>query len=288
MKILILGGTGMLGFQLLKTSSNYDYQFFTVVRNKLILVEKLPDFPSENIFQIDDILNFPELEKIIFKIKPNFIVNAIGIVKQAVDNGNYVKNIEINSLLPHKLAEFLQLIDGRLIHISTDCVFDGIKGNYSLNDHSNAIDIYGKSKFLGEISYGRNVTLRTSIIGHELSQNKMGLLDWFLTQNESVFGYINAIFSGVTTLELSHIIYGVIINSKIEHNGIFQVATLPINKLELLTKFRKIYNKNIEIISSGDLKINRSLNGNLFNEKFKYNPPNWETMLKELKADWKI
>lgn len=287
MKILVLGGTGMLGFQLLKTSIEYSFDCFTIVRRKSSLIEKFPAFPIEKIFQISDASNFEELEAIITIVKPDFIINAIGIVKKASNKSNYVINIEINSLLPHKLAEICHSLNSRLIHISTDCVFDGLKGNYSLNDQPNAIDLYGNSKFLGEVNYGRNITIRTSIIGHELSENKMGLLDWFLSQKKEVLGFTNAIFSGVTTLELSRIIFGILVNSKIEQSGLFQIATLPINKLELLRLFGKVYNKNIEIIPSGDLKINRSLNGSHFNELFNYRPPSWQKMLNELKLDWK-
>ena len=286
MRVLVLGGTGMLGFQLLKSGLKSDIQFFAVVRNKKLLYEKMSSFPLDNIFEIDDINNFKVLSEILDLINPEFVINAIGIIKQSNFGKNYIANIEINSLLPHKLANLCESRQIRLIHISTDCVFDGLKGSYSLKDKPNAIDLYGQSKYLGEIDYGNHITLRTSIIGHEISGNNYGLLEWFLNSQEKVNGYNKAIFSGVTTLELSKILINVVLK-KNSPSGLFQAASEPINKFKLLVLIKKVYEKDIEILPSDEIIINRSLDGSRFNQIFKYEVSPWDLMIEELKAEWK-
>ena len=286
MRVLVLGGTGMLGFQLLKSGLKSDIEFFAIVRNKNLMCEKMPSFPLDNIFEIDDINNFKVLSEILDLINPEFVINAIGIVKQSNFAKNHTVNIEINSLLPHKLADLCESRQIRLIHISTDCVFDGGKGNYSLSDTSNAKDLYGRSKYLGEIDYGNHITLRTSIIGHEISGNNYGLLDWFLNSKNQVNGYYKAIFSGLTTLELSKILINVVLN-KDSPSGLFQVASEPLDKLHRLELIKKVYKKDIEILPSDEIVIDRSLDGSHFNKIFKYKVSAWGLMIEELKAEWK-
>lgn len=286
MRVLVLGGTGMLGFQLLKSGLKSDIEFFAVVRNKNLMCEKMPSFPLDNIYEIDDINNFKVLSEILDLINPEFVINAIGIVKQSNFGKNYIANIEINSLLPHKLADLCKSRQIRFIHISTDCVFNGEKGNYSLSDTSNAKDLYGRSKYLGEIDYENHITLRTSIIGHEISGNNHGLLDWFLNSKDQVNGYHKAIFSGLTTLELSKILINVVLNRD-SPSGVFQVASEPIDKLHLLELIKKVYKKDIEILPSVEIVINRSLDGSHFNKIFKCEVSNWENMISELNLNWK-
>jgi dTDP-4-dehydrorhamnose reductase len=286
MRVLVLGGTGMLGFQLLKSGLKSDIEFFAVVRNKNLMCEKMPSFPLDNIYEIDDINNFKVLSEILDSINPEFVINAIGIIKQSNFGKNYIANIEINSLLPHKLANLCESRKIRLIHISTDCVFDGAKGSYSLNDKPNAIDLYGQSKYLGEIDYGNHITLRTSIIGHEISGNNYGLLEWFLNSQVKVKGYDKAIFSGVTTLELSKILINVVLK-KNSPSGLFQLSSEPINKFKLLELIKKVYRKDLEILPSDEIVINRSLDGSHFNNIFKYEVSAWGLMIEELKAEWK-
>ncbi len=288
MRVLILGASGMLGFQLLKFGSKLSHiTVFGVVRNKASLVNKYEFINSNNIYEIDDIQNFSGLNEIVNKIRPEVIVNAIGIVKQSNLAKNTIVSLEINSLLPHKLALICQNVKARFIHISTDCVFDGKKGNYKVNDDSNALDLYGKSKFLGEVAYDNSITLRTSIIGHEISGQNQGLLDWFLNAESPVLGYTNAIFSGVTTFELARIIFENVL-PKERVSGIFQVASMPINKYELLKIVRENYHLNIDIIPSGIVQIDRSLDGAEFNQVFNYSPPTWPKMIEDYYNDWHI
>jgi dTDP-4-dehydrorhamnose reductase len=286
MRVLILGASGMLGFQLLKFgSSQSNLSVYGVVRNKATILSNANFINSNNIFELDDIQNFGALNEIIRIVAPDVIINAIGIVKQSDLSHNAIISIEINSLLPHKLAMISQNNGAKFIHISTDCVFDGQKGNYKLTDLSNAIDLYGKTKFLGEVTYANSITLRTSIIGHEISGQNHGLLDWFLHANSTVFGFNKAIFSGFTTLELARLIFeNVLVNESV--TGLFQVASKPINKYDLLKIIREIYHLDTEIIQSDSLRINRSLDGSYFNQVFNYLAPEWPKMIQDLYNDW--
>lgn len=288
MRVLILGASGMLGFQLLKCASKINnVTVFGVVRNKRGLLENREFISANNIFEIDDINNYSCLNDIVRNVSPDVIINAIGIVKQSGISQNSIVSIEINSLLPHKLAQISQNIGAKFVHISTDCVFDGHKGNYKLTDLSNALDLYGRTKFLGEVSYGNAITLRTSIIGHEISGHNQGLLDWFLNAKTSVFGYKSAIFSGFTTLELSRLIFEIILSKK-NISGLFQVASYPISKFDLLEIIKEKYQLDIEIVSSNSMQIDRSLDGTYFNKIFNYSPPKWPKMIEDLYYDWNI
>ncbi|WP_395783308.1 dTDP-4-dehydrorhamnose reductase family protein [Aquirufa sp.] len=286
MRILILGASGMLGFQLLKFASKIStMSVFGTVRNKASLFSNQKYINLNNIFELNDIQNYSGLNEIIRKISPDVIINAIGIVKQSDLAQNSIASIEINSLLPHKLAKICQDNSAKFIHISTDCVFDGLKGNYKLTDVSNANDLYGRSKFLGEVIYGNSITLRTSIIGHEISGHNHGLLDWFLQAKSTVLGYNKAIFSGVTTFELARLIFENIL-PKESVSGLFQVASYPINKFDLLNIIREKYNLDIEIIASDHVQIDRSLDGTYFNQVFNYSPPTWPKMIEDFYTDW--
>ena len=147
--------------------------------------------------------------------------------------------IPINSLLPHRLARLCELSGARLVHISTDCIFAGDKGGYLETDPSDAIDLYGRSKFLGEVSYRNSVTLRTSIIGHEL-QSSHGLINWFLAQDKQCKGFSQAIFSGLPTVVLAGIIRDVVIPNE-DLFGVYHVASQPISKYNLLKLVADVY-----------------------------------------------
>ncbi len=230
MKILILGGTGMLGHQIIKGCISRNYDWMTTVRNKELLINFFGTGIDDRIIEIDDIKNFRQLREICLASNAKFIINCIGIVKQSKYASNYLESITVNSLLPHILNEICEEMNAKLIHISTDCVFDGTKGNYTEDDLSDAYDLYGKSKFLGEVNYGKTMTLRTSIIGNEITNNTHGLIDWFLVQNGVINGYKQAVFSGVTTFELTKIILDIIIPNLFKV-GLFQIASKPISKI---------------------------------------------------------
>ena len=236
---------------------------------------------SRNIFSGIDALNLNTVLALIDKLSPDLVLNCIGIIKQLKESHNALLSIEVNSLFPHKLAAHLEGSKTRLIHISTDCVFSGEKGYYVEADYSDAKDLYGKTKFLGELkSYKNSITLRTSIIGPEL-KGKVSLLEWFIAQKESVNGYTNAIYSGFPTTELINIIENYIIPNP-TFSGLYNVSSIPINKYELLKIVAKVYNIQIIINPFNEFKNDKSLNCNKFISDFKFKQKTWPQMILEM------
>jgi len=279
--ILILGATGMLGNALLKyLSSNKDFKIFGTARDWEKVIT-LPKSLQANIFRISlGIESLAVLEDLLLKIKPDIVINCIGVIKQSPLSEKRKIAVEINALLPHLIAETLTRHHIKLIHISTDCVFSGNKGGYREFDDSDAIDVYGKTKFLGEIGYDNHLTIRTSIIGHEIDSS-ISLLDWFLVQKDQVNGYLRAIYSGVTTLELAKIIekYFITINN---FQGLFHVSSEPISKFDLLSIVNNVYKKNIKIIPQNQFVIDRSLDSKFFQKMTGHRPKSWDEQIEEL------
>lgn len=238
--------------------------------------------PGVQIYPGVDASNFDSIRSAICEIQPTVIVNCIGIIKQDALAYDPTSSIEINALLPHKIASLSKAIGSKLIHVSTDCVFDGAKGNYQESDQPDANDLYGRTKFLGEIHHEGGLTLRTSIIGPEIRSSR-SLLDWFLSQSESTNGYTCAIFSGLTTLELSRVIYRC--TTDWSHlSGLYQVSADPINKFDLLSLVKARYALDIEIQAKSEPVIDRSLDSTRFREATGYQPPSWDEMVSELAA----
>lgn len=285
MKILILGATGMLGYQVFRTCLNRGLDVHALVRDTQPITEKIGVKAVGKLHKISDIKIFKDLDALLLQIKPTHIINCIGIVKQSTLADNHIEAITINSLLPHFLTKACESINAKLIHVSTDCVFDGNKGNYKETDLANAQDLYGRTKLLGETGYGTAVTLRTSIIGHEINSATHGLVDWFLAQSGLVNGYTNAFFSGLTTLELTNVILDYVIKLNIS-TGIYQVSADRISKFDLITLIADKYRKVIDIVPSSDLVIDRSLNSTLFKSVTGYKPPSWEKLIVEMRSDF--
>ncbi len=278
MRLLILGASGMLGnnlFQFFLPKS--EFETFAVVRNKSSL-GKL--YSSEKVLEISHIENKKELNLVLKKISPKVVINCLGAIKQKNDLNNSSEIIYINSLLPHLLEDACIKIGARLIHFSTDCVYSGKLGNYVEENEPDAQDLYGLSKRLGEISNENSLTLRTSIIGHELN-SKLSLIDWFLSQENKVKGYKKAIFSGLTTIEIGKVLEKIVFPN---HNlsGLFHLSVNPINKYDLLKLVAKEYKKNIKILEDSEIKIDRSLDSSKFSAFTGYNPPSWKELVKEL------
>jgi len=283
-KILVLGASGMLGYTLFhKYSKDNRFVVFGTIRNE----EDLRFFKSNksNILCSIDAMKIATIEDAIKNLKPDLIINCIGIIKQLKESKNHLLTIKINSLFPHQLAELAGKYSARLVLISTDCVFDGVNGNYTEDDDSNATDLYGKTKYLGEIGNEKHViTLRTSIIGHELKHH-ISLVDWFLNQNNEVNGFANAIYTGFPTVEFAHIISNVIIPNK-DISGLFNVSAEKINKFELITLISRIYEKQIKIIPYDKFVCDRSLDSSKFRALTNYTPPSWESMIKDMYKDY--
>lgn len=281
MKIIILGANGMLGHTLfIKFSENPIYNVYGTLRDNEY--KKYFDLRLQKKLLIGvDANNFTSIEKTIFDIKPNLIINCIGMIKQKPESNKIEEMYRINSTIPNLLCNICEIYNIRMIHVSTDCVFKGDEGNYNEGSRTDATDEYGKSKLKGEISDKKNVlTLRTSIVGHELNSN-YSLLEWFLSQKNEVQGYKTAIFSGLTTLELFNVIDEYIVKKKNLY-GLFHVGGFTIDKFSFLKAVAEIYNKKINIIPSQKLIINRSLDSSLFIEKTGYIKPNWYKMLIDL------
>lgn len=280
MRILILGGDGMLGHQLLTyLRSRHDVR--VTLRQDIAVYRQYGLFDNENSFSGIDVRSLERLVEVMADFRPEAVMNAVGIVKQRPDAKESIPSLEINALLPHRLAVLCKGIGARLIHLSTDCVFSGRKGNYLESDPSDAEDLYGKTKYLGEVHETNSLTLRTSIIGRELSRHT-SLLDWFLAQTGTVKGFTNAIYTGFTTLEMSRIIEKMLLEHP-QASGVYQVSSAPINKYELLLLIREKLGLDIEIIPDDVFSCDRSLDSSRFRAEFNYIPPIWPAMIEELR-----
>jgi dTDP-4-dehydrorhamnose reductase len=279
MKILILGGDGMLGHQLLN-SFKEKFEVKVTLRNNINDYTQYKIFTNDNAFDQVDVRDFEKLASVIEVYKPNVLINAVGIVKQRKDAKEIIPSLEINALLPHQLSLECGKYNTRVIHISTDCVFSGKTGMYDEQSFADEDDIYGRTKYLGELSLKNCLTLRTSIIGRELSRHN-SLLDWFLAQSGTIKGFKNAIFSGFTTIELARIIEMMILQYP-EASGTYNVSSEPINKYDLLKMISEVLNHNIEIVADEVFFCNRSLSSELFRKSFNYTPPSWLSMISEL------
>ena len=281
-KILIIGGEGMIGSAIVHyLSQKKNLKVFTTVRS-LGIKNSLLFKKCQKIFaQINLEENKKSLLDIFQEISPDIVINCIGVVKQSTEINDYDKTIYLNAVLPHYLANLCENFNCRFIHISSDCVFSGIKGNYKETDAPDPEDLYGKSKLMGEIVNGNSLTLRVSVIGHELKRQQ-GIVEWFLSQNKTVEGYKKAIFSGLTSYEFAKVIYTKVIpNSNLK--GLYHLSSDFISKNDLLNLLKKVYKKKVDIIPSTKVVIDRSLNSSLFRNTTGYYPLKWPQMIKEMK-----
>lgn len=279
MRVLILGGDGMLGHRLLAYMERR-HEVRVTLRQDLDAYARFGYFSKSNAYSGVDLRVPDRLLAVLSDFHPDVIINAVGIVKQRPEGQEHIGNLEINALLPHRLALICKSINAKLIHISTDCVFSGNRGNYNEADPPDPVDVYGYCKLLGEVVAPEAMTLRTSIIGTELLR-KTSLIEWFLAQRATVKGYKNAIFSGFTTLELSRIIDLLIVEFP-SCSGIYHISSEPVSKYELLCMVRDKLRLSVEIVPDYDVHCDRSLDSKRFRQEFNYQPPSWETMVNEL------
>lgn len=280
-RVLILGVGGMLGSTIFKwLSLNTKHEIFGTARDKLSVTRLFSDRNSHRIFTGVDAQNFEGVREVVLKTKPTILINCIGIIKQRAQSKDPVLSILVNSILPHYLASIATDMGARLILFSTDCVFSGRAGLYRESDIPDPLDLYGRSKLLGEISAENVVTLRTSIVGHELSSN-YGLIEWFLSQRGSVKGYTKAIFSGLTTLEVAKILNSHIIDNK-NLDGLYHVSAAPIDKYNLLRLVSVQYNHPIQIEADSTVVVNRSLDCSKFKLATGYAPRDWKALIRDL------
>ena len=282
MKILILGGDGMLGHQLLKLLRER-HEVKVTLRQEFQAYVDTRLFSPDNAFCGVDVRAADRLLAVLANFHPDAVVNAVGIVKQRPDGLDVIPNLEINALLPHRLALICSATGARLIHISTDCVFSGRRGQYREDDVPDPVDIYGHSKLLGEVTRSGVITLRTSIVGRSLNRSA-SLIDWFLRQQERINGYRNAIFSGFTTKEVSRVI-AMLLERYPHASGLYHLSSSAISKYDLLLRFRDRLGRSIEIVPDDSVRIDRSLDSSRFRAAFAYTPPSWDVMLHELAED---
>lgn len=280
-KVLVLGATGMLGnavFRLFAQSGGYEVVGSARSSSALQL---LPPELSDRLICGVDVENMDSLISLFIKARPDVVINCIGLVKQLAEADEPLAAIPINSLLPHRLARLCDVAGSRLVHMSTDCVFSGTKGMYTEADASDAKDLYGRSKYLGEVDYPHAITLRTSIIGHELD-GAHSLVGWFLAQQDSARGFRRAIFSGLPTVELAQVIRDHVLPHP-ELHGLYHVSAEPINKFDLLKLIADAYGKKINIIADDKLMIDRSLDSTVFRAATSYQPQPWPELVRRMR-----
>lgn len=281
MRVLILGASGMLGNAMLRIlSQSKACEVRGTARSAGVLRHFEPSLAQRIVTGID-VENVDALTTLLADVRPSVVVNCIGLVKQLAQADDPLSALPINALLPHRLARLCGLVGARFVHISTDCVFNGRKGSYLESDPSDAEDLYGRSKYLGEVAYPHSITLRTSIIGHELS-SAHGLVGWFLAQEGTVKGYRKAIFSGLPTVELSRIVRDVVLPQP-GLSGLYHVAAEPIAKYNLLQLVRDAYGKTIAIEPDDSVAIDRSLNAERFQKATGYVAAPWPELVARMR-----
>lgn len=283
MRILILGGDGMLGHRLLRHLAPHH-------EVRVTLHQRLEDYGAFGLFNRAnahagvDARDASRVIEVFSDFKPQAVVNAIGIVKQRPGVKDGVLSVEVNGMLPHLLARLCRAHGAQLVHLSTDCVFSGKKGNYTEGDRPDPEDVYGFSKLIGEAAGRGALTLRTSMIGQELKR-KTSLVEWFLSQRgKSVKGWRKAIFSGFTTAEMSRLIETIVTRHPGAH-GTYHVSAEPISKFDLLSGIETRIRSGTAIAPDDSVHCDRSLDSTRFRSEFGYAPPAWGTMLDELAAD---
>ena len=287
MKVLVFGASGMIGsamFRVLSEKSpdgNDALDVWGTLRSHDSLNFFAQDLRGKLVLGVD-VEKQDAMVRVFSRIKPDVVINCIGLTKHHKTADDAQLALPINALLPHRMADLCALAGARLIHVSTDCVFSGKKGDYAEADYPDAVDVYGKSKNMGEVDYPHAITLRTSTIGHEL-QSAYGLLDWFLAQQGRCKGYNRAIFSGLPNVEFARVIRDVVIPHT-EMCGLYHVGAKPIGKYELLKLIANVYGKEIEIVRDDEFRIDRSLNSSRFNKATGYLAADWPELIQAMHA----
>ncbi|QYO66184.1 dTDP-4-dehydrorhamnose reductase family protein [Leptolyngbya sp. 7M] len=282
MKVLILGINGMLGHKLFQVFGNR-FETFGTCRGKAH--NYFSGFPSRGslIFENVDVKDEQKVRAVIEDVRPDVVVNAIGIIKQIPTSRDIVTTLSVNSIFPHRLESLCDDLGIKVITFSTDCVFKGDKGNYSETDIPDALDLYGQSKHWGELDSKRHLTVRSSIIGHELG-HPHSLVDWFLSnRGGKVKGFKNAIYTGFPTIIFADIIGNLVESPEI--SGIVHISSDPISKFDLLEIINQEYDAGITIEPDEEFKIDRSLDSTRFRETNEFAPEPWPDMIATMHSD---
>lgn len=283
MRVLVLGVTGMLGraaFRVLAAAPGLEA--WGSARSAGAAGAFAPAL-RERVLTGVDVLDDDALVTLLARVRPDVVVNCVGLIKQLAAAEDPLQALPLNALFPHRLARLAALSGARVVHISTDCVFAGDRGAYREDDTPDASDLYGRSKALGELlDYPHAVTLRTSIIGHELG-SAHALVDWFLAQEGQVRGFTRAVFSGLPTVELAAVIRDHVL-PRPELRGLYHVSAAPIDKCALLTLVAQAYGKDIAIVPDATVALDRSLDSTRFRAATGYQPAEWPELVRRMHA----
>ena len=286
-RVLVLGATGMLGHKLVQRLHAHGLPVTGTIRTPAI-----PDTPAaraalgsaDRILSDVDVLDDRALVGAVDTAEPDVVINAIGVIKQLDAAKDPITSIEINSLLPHRIASLCAKRGARLIHLSTDCVFAGRRGPYSEEAPTDAEDLYGRSKLLGEAAGSGCLTIRSSIVGREL-RGRSSLIEWFLSQRGGkATGYAGALYTGLTTNTMADLM-ATLVRNEPDLSGVWHVASEPINKYELLKLVNRHYNLGVELACDKNFAIDRRLDGSRFRARTGYTPPSWDDMIAGMRAD---
>ena len=281
MKVLILGAGGMLGHAMLRQLLDTPgLEVRGTVRSEHAR-DMLPAELVPAVIADVDLADPDRVIDIVARERPEVVVNCVGLVKQREAAADPVEALPINVLLPHRLARLCALAGARLVHFSTDCVFDGAQGGYRESDPAAPVDLYGRTKLIGEVDLPHAITLRTSMVGPELSVHR-GLLDWFLAQTAAIKGYRRAFFSGLTTYELAKVVRSHVLTRPALH-GVYHVGGDAVSKFDLLNLIGRVYGHDVTIEPDDSVVIDRSLNSSRFRTATGYVPPSWSQMIIEMK-----
>jgi dTDP-4-dehydrorhamnose reductase len=288
-RVLVLGGSGMLGSTVVRELlSAPDLDVLTTVRRPESLPRDLQEALGARLVRLDA-LDDVARRSVLEELRPDVVLNAVGVIKQAGELTDHVTTVAANALLPHQLARECETVGARLVQVSTDCVFSGRRGDYRETDLPDPADFYGRSKLLGEVGEP-HLTLRTSIIGPELTRHA-SLLDWFLSQRgQEIRGFTGAIYSGVTTLEFARFLRTVVLERP-DLRGVVHLASQPISKYDLLHLVADTYGWTGTIARDVDFRCDRSLSGDLLADRTGYRPPPWPDMIEAMwraHQDWSV
>lgn len=282
-RVIVLGAAGMLGHKLLQRLRSH-YEIAGTIR------EPLPDaglcrvLQGIRLYPDVDASDLAALQRAIEDWDAQVVLNCIGIIKQTKAANDPLTSIAINSLLPHQLARLAAARGAKLIHFSTDCVFSGHRGNYVEDDVPDPVDLYGRSKLLGEVTAPNALTLRTSIVGREL-RGHLGLIDWFLSQRgRRISGYVHALYSGLTTIAAADLI-GWLIRTHPKLEGLWHVSSEPISKFDLLQIVKRVYGLDIDIAPDEAFVCDRRLNSTRFRKCTGWRPASWQDMIAGMHLD---
>jgi dTDP-4-dehydrorhamnose reductase len=283
MRILVFGGDGMLGHALLRAYRGRHELFATYRQDASAYPATSIGEGVDSLFGVD-VRSLQDVVGAVAAARPDAVVNAVGIVKQRPTAKESIPSLEVNALFPHRLSEVCRAAGARVVHLSTDCVFSGRKGSYREEDEADAADLYGRSKLLGELREPHCLTLRTSIIGLELSRKK-SLVEWFLAQRGPIKGYRRAIYSGLTTAEMARAIEHMLLEAP-EVSGLWHLASKPIDKYDLLCRLKtRLRLTDVEVAPDDQFVCDRSLDSSALMERVSYRVPAWDAMLDELAGE---